>query len=38
MAEAFFRKYTSDGYVAKSAGTMPAGGINPVVIQAMKEV
>ena len=38
MAEAFFRKYAPEGYLAVSAGTMPAGEINPMVIQAMKEV
>jgi protein-tyrosine-phosphatase len=38
IAEALFTKYAPDSYVAKSAGTMPAGEINPVVIQAMKEV
>jgi arsenate reductase (thioredoxin) len=38
IAEAFFRKYAPRGYVTVSAGTRPAGEINPVVIQAMKEV
>ena len=38
MAEGFFRKYAPDGYLAESAGTMPAGEINPMAIQAMKEV
>src|SRR5919198_3304630 len=38
MAEAFFRKYAPEGYMTISAGTMPAGEINPVAIQAMKEV
>ena len=38
IAEAFFRKYAPNGYLAESAGTMPAGEINPTVIQAMKEV
>jgi protein-tyrosine-phosphatase len=38
MAEAFFRKYAPDGYLAESAGTMPAGEINPMVIQVMKEM
>jgi predicted protein tyrosine phosphatase len=38
MAEAFFRKYAPRGYMTVSAGTRPAGEINPVVIKAMKEV
>jgi arsenate reductase (thioredoxin) len=37
IAEAFFRKYVSRGYMTVSAGTRPAGEINPVVIQVMKE-
>jgi arsenate reductase (thioredoxin) len=38
MAEGFFRKYAPEGYLAISAGTMPAGEINPVAIQVMKEI
>src|SRR5688572_21697930 len=38
MAEGFFKKYAPKGYTAASAGTRPAGEINPVAIQAMKEV
>jgi protein-tyrosine-phosphatase len=38
MAEAFFRKYAPRGYLTVSAGTRPVGEINPVAIQAMKEV
>lgn len=38
MAEGFFKKYAPSGYRAASAGTRPAGEINPVAIQAMKEV
>ena len=38
MAEAFFNKYAPKGYRAISAGTRPASEINPVVIQAMKEI
>jgi len=34
MAEAFAKKR---GLKASSAGTMPASGVNPVVVQAMKE-
>ena len=38
MAEGFFRKYGPEGYLAISAGTMPAGEINPIAIQVMKEI
>ena len=38
IAEAFFRKYAPRGYMTVSAGTRPAGEINPVAIQVMKEV
>ena len=38
IAEAFFRKYAPRGYITVSAGTRPAGEINPVVIQVMKEI
>jgi len=38
MAEGFFNKYASDGYKAISAGTKPVSEINPVAIEAMKEV
>ena len=38
MAEGFFRKYAPAGYSAVSAGTRPAGNVNPVVMEAMKEV
>lgn len=38
MAEGFFKKYAPSGYRAASAGTRPDGEINPVAIQAMKEV
>jgi len=38
MAEAFFRKYSPKGYEPISAGTKPSGAINPVAVQAMKEV
>jgi arsenate reductase len=37
MAEGFFRKYAPEGYLAISAGTVPAGEINPVAIQVMEE-
>ena len=39
IAEGFFnRKYAPKGYQAISAGTRPASQINPLVVQAMKEV
>ena len=38
MAEAFFRKYLPEGLEPISAGTKPAEKVNPIVIQAMKEV
>jgi arsenate reductase (thioredoxin) len=33
MAEGFFRKYAPRGYLTISAGTRPAGEINPLTIQ-----
>jgi protein-tyrosine-phosphatase len=38
IAEAFFRKYSPRGYMTISAGTRPAGEINPTAIQVMKEI
>ncbi|HEX9319845.1 MAG TPA: arsenate reductase ArsC [Nitrososphaeraceae archaeon] len=38
MAEGFFNKYAPDGYKAISAGTRLVSEINPVAIEAMKEV
>ena len=38
MAEAFFRKYLPSEFQPISAGTKPATKINPIVVQAMKEV
>jgi arsenate reductase (thioredoxin) len=39
MAEGFFnQKYAPKGYQAISAGTRPASQINPLAVQAMKEV
>lgn len=38
MAEAFFRKYMPKGFEATSAGTKPRTQINPIVLQAMKEI
>jgi len=38
MAEGFFKKYASNGFKAQSAGTKPVSQINPIVVEAMKEV
>lgn len=38
MAEGLFNKYAPAGYRAISAGTKPAGQINPLAVQAMKEI
>lgn len=38
MAEGFFNKYAPKGFRAVSAGTKPAGQINPLAVHAMKEV
>lgn len=38
MAEGFFNKYAPRGFRAVSAGTRPAPQINPLAVQAMKEV
>ena len=38
MAEGFFRKYAPKEYVPLSAGTTPTDKINPLAIQAMKEI
>jgi arsenate reductase (thioredoxin) len=38
IAEAFFREYAPDNYEALSAGTEPAGNLNPLAIEAMKEI
>lgn len=38
MAEGFFRKYAPMEYVPLSAGTTPTEKINPLAIQAMKEI
>jgi len=37
MAEGFFNKLAPPGYRAVSAGTKPAGQINPLAVQTMKE-
>ncbi|MDE1840890.1 MAG: arsenate reductase ArsC [Thaumarchaeota archaeon] len=38
MAEGFLRKYAPDGWIPISAGSRPMPGINPVAVEAMKEV
>ncbi|MGI0066499.1 MAG: arsenate reductase ArsC [Nitrosotalea sp.] len=38
MAEGFFRKYAPNRYEPTSAGTRPTPTINPIVLEAMKEV
>jgi protein-tyrosine-phosphatase len=38
IAEGFFKKYALKGFRSLSAGTNPAYHINPVVVEAMKEV
>jgi protein-tyrosine-phosphatase len=38
MAEAFFNKYSPEGYHAVSAGTKPISEINPIVVKVMKEL
>jgi protein-tyrosine-phosphatase len=38
MAEGFFKKYVPHGFKTLSAGTKPVSQINPIAIQAMREV
>ncbi|MGZ5547633.1 MAG: aquaporin, partial [Nitrososphaeraceae archaeon] len=38
MVEGFFKKYASHEFKTLSAGTKPVPQINPIVVQAMKEV
>lgn len=38
MAEGFFRKYAPKGWVPLSAGSRPTSEINPVAVEAMKEI
>ena len=38
MAEAFFNQMASGKAMAYSAGTQPADNVNPVVVEAMREV
>ena len=37
MAEAFANKYGKDKFTVSSAGNKPAGKVNPVVVEALKE-
>jgi arsenate reductase (thioredoxin) len=38
MAEGFFKKYAPNGFKILSAGTKPVYHLNPIVVEAMKEV
>ncbi|MFY9300289.1 MAG: arsenate reductase ArsC [Candidatus Nitrosotenuis sp.] len=38
MAEGFFHKYCTQEYEPQSAGTMPTASVNPLAVEAMKEV
>ncbi|HEX2408809.1 MAG TPA: arsenate reductase ArsC [Nitrososphaeraceae archaeon] len=38
MAEGFFKKYAPNGFKPSSAGTKPLYQLNPIVVEAMKEV
>ncbi len=38
MAEGFFKMYALKGFKTQSAGTKPVSQINPIVVEAMKEV
>ena len=38
MAEGFFKKYVPNGFKTLSAGTKPVYQLNPIVVEAMKEV
>ena len=38
IAEGFFNKYAPKGYKCISAGTKPVSQINPIAVEAMKEV
>jgi arsenate reductase (thioredoxin) len=38
IAEGFFKKYAPKGFKVQSAGTNPGYQINPIVVEAMKEV
>ena len=38
MAEGFFKKYAPNGFKTLSAGTKPVYQLNPIVVEAMKEI
>ncbi|HEY9486342.1 MAG TPA: arsenate reductase ArsC, partial [Nitrososphaeraceae archaeon] len=38
MAEGFFKKYAPKGFKVQSAGTKPVSQLDPIVVEAMKEV
>ena len=38
IAEGFFKQYTPKGFKVQSAGTKPVSKINPIVVEAMREV
>jgi arsenate reductase (thioredoxin) len=38
IAEGFFKKYAPTGFKVQSAGTKPVSQINPLAVQAMREV
>jgi len=38
MADGFFKKYAPKGFKSLSAGTKPVYKLNPIVVEAMKEV
>jgi arsenate reductase (thioredoxin) len=38
IAEGFFKKYAPNGFKTLSAGTKPLYQLNPIVVEAMKEV
>jgi arsenate reductase (thioredoxin) len=38
MAEGFFKKHVPNGFKTLSAGTKPVYQLNPIVVEAMKEV
>ena len=38
MAEGFFKKYAPKGFQVQSVGTKPVSQINPIVVEAMREV
>lgn len=38
IAEAFFRKHSTNNFCPISAGTKPTSQLNPIVVKAMKEI